>query len=117
MALQLVHARLLFALDVQEVHARVFASCNYKIQVSFTCVFISHRSLVQLQCSRLWRHFWPPLSVVWLAILSKQLPLKCADVSLYSVVKQRLKCNTGKVCNCSIQVLFTKVRSIEKHVL
>jgi hypothetical protein len=25
--------------------------------------------------------------------------LKCAVVSLYSVVKQRLKCNTGKVCN------------------
>jgi hypothetical protein len=32
------------------------------------------------------------------------LPLKCAVVSLYSVVKQRLKCNTGKVCNCLIQI-------------
>jgi hypothetical protein len=28
-------------------------------------------------------------------------------VSLYSVVKQRLKCNTGKVCNCLIQSLLT----------
>jgi hypothetical protein len=25
----------------------------------------------------------------------------------YSVVKQRLKCNTGKVCNCLIQLLLT----------
>jgi hypothetical protein len=32
-----------------------------------------------------------------------KLPLQCAVVSLYSVVKQRLKCNTGKVCNCLIQ--------------
>jgi hypothetical protein len=31
------------------------------------------------------------------------LQLKCAVVSLYLVVKQRLKCNTGKVCNCLIQ--------------
>jgi hypothetical protein len=28
-----------------------------------------------------------------------KLPLKCAVVSLYSVVKQRLKCKTGKVFN------------------
>jgi hypothetical protein len=32
-----------------------------------------------------------------------KLPLKCAVFALYSVVKQRLKCNTGKVCNCLIQ--------------
>jgi hypothetical protein len=44
------------------------------------------------------------------------LPLKCAVVSLYSVVKQRLKCNTGKVCNCLIQFLLTTVLSIEKRV-
>jgi hypothetical protein len=36
--------------------------------------------------------------------------------SLYSVVKQRLKCNTGKVCNCLIQFLLTMVLSIEEHV-
>jgi hypothetical protein len=42
--------------------------------------------------------------------------LKCAVVSLYSVVKQRLKCNTGKVCNCLIQFLLTVVFSIEERV-
>jgi hypothetical protein len=41
--------------------------------------------------------------------------LKCAVVSLYSVVKQRLKCNTGKVCNCLIQFLVTVVLSIEER--
>jgi hypothetical protein len=35
-----------------------------------------------------------------------KLPSKCAAVSLYSVVKQRLNCNTGKVCNCLIQFLL-----------
>jgi hypothetical protein len=39
-----------------------------------------------------------------------KLPLKCAVVSLYSVVKQRLKCNIGKVCNCLIQFLLTIAR-------
>jgi hypothetical protein len=43
------------------------------------------------------------------------LPLKCAVVSLYSVVKQRLKCNTGKVCNCLIQFLLTMVLSVEER--
>jgi hypothetical protein len=47
--------------------------------------------------------------------LSK-LPLQCAVVSLYSVVKQRLKCNTSKVCNCLIQFLLTVVLSIEERV-
>jgi hypothetical protein len=42
--------------------------------------------------------------------------LKCAVVSLCSVVKQRLKCNTGKVCNCLIQFLLTVVLSIEERV-
>jgi hypothetical protein len=42
--------------------------------------------------------------------------LKCAVVPLYSVVKQRLKCNTGKVCNCLIQFLLTMVLSIEERV-
>jgi hypothetical protein len=44
------------------------------------------------------------------------LPLQCAVVSLYSVVKQRLKCTTGKVCNCLIQFLLTMVLSIEERV-
>jgi hypothetical protein len=44
------------------------------------------------------------------------LPLKCAVVSLYSVVKQRLKCNAGKVCNCLFQFLLTMVLSIEERV-
>jgi hypothetical protein len=41
--------------------------------------------------------------------------LKCAVVSLYSVVKQRLKFNTGKVCNCLVQLLLTVVFSIEER--
>src|SRR5215468_2344662 len=45
------------------------------------------------------------------------MPLKCVIVSLYSVVKQRLKCNTGKVCNCLIQFLLAMVLSIEERVL
>jgi archaellum biogenesis protein FlaJ (TadC family) len=38
-----------------------------------------------------------------------------AVVSLYSGVKQRLKCNTGKVCNCLIMFLLTVVLSIEER--
>jgi hypothetical protein len=45
-----------------------------------------------------------------------KLPLQCAVVSLYSVVKQRLKCNTGKVCDCFILILLTAVLSTEKCV-
>jgi hypothetical protein len=44
------------------------------------------------------------------------MPLQCAVVSLYSAVKQRLKCNTGKVCNCLIQFLLTVVLPIEERV-
>jgi hypothetical protein len=51
---------------------------------------------------------------VWLSV--SNLPLKCAVVSLYSVVKLRLKCNTGKVCNCLIQFLLTVVLSNEESV-
>jgi hypothetical protein len=46
----------------------------------------------------------------------QKLPLQCAVVSLYSVVKQRLKCNTGKVFNCLIQFLLAVVLSIEERV-
>jgi Na+/phosphate symporter len=42
-----------------------------------------------------------------------KLPLKCAVVSLYSVVKQRLKRYTSKVCNSLIQFLVTTLLSIE----
>jgi hypothetical protein len=42
-----------------------------------------------------------------------KLPLKCAVVSLHSFVKQRFKCNTGKVCNCLIQFLLTMVLSMD----
>jgi hypothetical protein len=35
------------------------------------------------------------------------MPLKRAGVSLYSAVKQRLKCITGRVCNCLIQFFLT----------
>jgi hypothetical protein len=42
--------------------------------------------------------------------------LKFAVVSLYSFVKQRLKCNTGKVFDCLIQFLLTVVLLIEEHV-
>jgi hypothetical protein len=38
---------------------------------------------------------------IWLSV--SKLAFRCAVVSLYSVVKQLLKCNTGKVCNCLIQ--------------
>jgi hypothetical protein len=37
-------------------------------------------------------------------------------VLLYSLVKQRLKCNSGKVCNCLIQFLLTIVLSVEERV-
>jgi hypothetical protein len=42
-----------------------------------------------------------------------KMPLKC-DISLYSVVEQRLKCNAGSVC--LIQFLLAMVLSIEEHV-
>jgi hypothetical protein len=51
---------------------------------------------------------------IWLPV--SKLPLKCAVVSLYSVVKQRLKCNTGEVCNCLIPLLITVVLAIEELV-
>jgi hypothetical protein len=48
----------------------------------------------------------------WLS--ASKLPLKCAVVSLYSFLKQRFKCNTGKVCSCLIQFLLTMVH--EKRI-
>jgi hypothetical protein len=51
---------------------------------------------------------------IWLSV--SKLPLKYAVVSLYSVVKQRFKCNTGKACDCLIQFLLIMVSSIEERV-
>jgi hypothetical protein len=42
-------------------------------------------------------------------VFSIEVAVKCAVVSPYSVVKQRLKYNTGKVCNCLIKFLLTMV--------
>jgi hypothetical protein len=42
--------------------------------------------------------------------------LLLCDISLYSVVEQRLKCNIGEVFNCLIQFLLTMVLSIEERV-
>jgi hypothetical protein len=42
--------------------------------------------------------------------------LLLCDIALYSAVKQRLKCNTGKVLNCLNQFLLTMVLSIEVRV-
>jgi hypothetical protein len=52
---------------------------------------------------------------IWLSV--SKLPLQCAVVSLYTVVKQRLKCNTGKLCNCLIKFLLTMVLSLEERVV
>jgi hypothetical protein len=53
---------------------------------------------------------------IWMLVL--YLLLKCAVVSLYSDVKQQLKYNTGKVCNCLIQFLLTMVLLIDlQHIL
>jgi hypothetical protein len=51
---------------------------------------------------------------IWLSV--SKLLLKCDVVSLHSVVKQRLKCNNGKACNCLFQFLLTMVLSIEERV-
>jgi hypothetical protein len=37
-------------------------------------------------------------------VASIEVAVKCAAVALYSAVKQQLKCNTGKVCDCLIQI-------------
>jgi hypothetical protein len=50
---------------------------------------------------------------IWLS--ESKLLLKCSVVSLYPVLKQRLKCNTGKVCNCLIRLLLIVVLSIEEY--
>jgi hypothetical protein len=51
---------------------------------------------------------------IWLSV--SMLTLKCAVVSLYSAVKQWLKCNTSEWCICLVQFLLTMVLSIEERV-
>jgi len=48
-------------------------------------------------------------------VLDWSVLLLC-NISLYSAVKQRLKCNTGKVFNCLNQFVLTAVLSIEERV-
>jgi hypothetical protein len=50
-------------------------------------------------------------------VVSIEVATEVAVVSLYSFVKQLLKCNTGKVCNCLIQVLLIMLLSNEEHLL
>jgi hypothetical protein len=50
-------------------------------------------------------------------VVGIEVAVEVCVISLYSVVKQRLKCNTGKVCNCLIQFLLTIVLSIEERLL
>jgi hypothetical protein len=49
-------------------------------------------------------------------VVSIEVAVEVCFFLLYSVVKQRLKCNTGKVCNCLIQFLVTMFLSIEERV-
>ena len=48
-------------------------------------------------------------------VLDWSVLLLC-NISLYSAVKQRLKCNTGKVFNFLNQFVLTAVLSIEERV-
>jgi hypothetical protein len=84
----------------------------YPFKGKLTC---SSLLLTLLQCVRKVAMHLGYGTQIWLSV--PKMPLKCALVSLYSVVKQWLKCNTGKVCNCLIQFLLTMVLSIEERVL
>jgi hypothetical protein len=48
-------------------------------------------------------------------VVSIEVVVEVCCVLLYSVVKQQLKCNTSKVCNCLIQFLLTMVLSHEEN--
>jgi hypothetical protein len=43
-------------------------------------------------------------------VVSIEVAVEVCCCFTVSIVKQRLKCNTGKVCNCLIQFLLTMVR-------
>jgi hypothetical protein len=47
---------------------------------------------------------------IWLSVST--LPLQCAVVSLYSVVKQRLKCNTVNLLKTERRSLYLKAQSV-----
>jgi hypothetical protein len=74
--------------------------CTSKLTISGLLTVILEVQCVQKVALHLGYVTW-----IWLSVST--LPLMCAVVSLYSVVKQQLKCNTGKVCNCLIQFLLT----------
>jgi hypothetical protein len=50
-------------------------------------------------------------------VVSINVAVEVAVVTLYSFVKHRLKCNTGKACNCLIQFLLTTILSMDKKLL
>jgi hypothetical protein len=77
-------------------------------------VFIIFIQTVKAQCVRKVAVHLGYSTWIWLSV--SELPLKCAVVVLYSVVKQRLNCNMGKACNCLMQFLLTMVLSIEECV-
>jgi hypothetical protein len=49
-------------------------------------------------------------------LVSIGVAAKVRSCFTYSVVKRRLKCNTGKACNCLIQFLLTVVLAIEERI-
>jgi hypothetical protein len=76
----------------------VFFCCGaIRVEATFALPSVPERS------TRILLSFgWIPLvSVGFLFSL-----VRCAVVSLHSVVKQRLKCTTGRVCNCLIQFVL-----------
>jgi hypothetical protein len=77
--------------------------------LSFSCQYLSTIAHIQ-RVQKVAVHLGYGTQI-WLSV--SKLPLQCAVVSLYSVVKQRLKCNTGKFCNRLIQILLSIVPSIE----
>jgi hypothetical protein len=80
-----------------------YQELNNTAEVSYvTTAHYSQCIFTQIQCVRKVAVHLGYGTQIWLSLF--KLPLKCAVVSLYSAVKQRLKCNTGKVCNCLIQL-------------
>jgi hypothetical protein len=66
------------------------------------CVYVRVCTRARVQCVRrvavhlgYAKWIWLSGYGTWIWLSVSKLSLKCAAVSLYSVVKQRLKCNTG----------------------
>jgi hypothetical protein len=78
----------------------------------YVVMIVSKTQRKELQCVRKVAVHLDSGTEIWLSVL--KLSLKCAVVSLYSVVKQRLMCNTGKVCNCfsSYLIWFFQLRNV-----